>query len=50
MSGSNLQGINWFQVKVNFSGAVKSKIVRIYYFRIPKVIELGFCTIYEGSK
>ena len=36
MSGSNLQGINWFQVKVNISGAVKSKI------RIPKVVELAF--------
>lgn len=42
MSGNNIQEINRFQVKVNFSGAVKSKIVRIYCFRIPKVVELAF--------
>lgn len=36
MSGNNLQGINWFQVKVNFSGTVKRKI------RTSKVVEVTF--------
>lgn len=40
VSGSNLQRINWFQLKVNFSSTIKSKI--IYYSRIPKIVEVAF--------